>query len=470
MSGSFDLDQTHGLVQLDSHDLKLDAPRLFGEPLALGSAAGVVTWDKRDGRWRVAVDDLRFAGAPVTGTASGTWTAKAGGPGTVDLNARLAGASVDEVNRYMPVTLDPNLRAWLKASIGRVRRAMCTSAWRATWSIFRSPTIAPENFSSRSRSGTRRCAFLPEWPPIEGLDADLKFEGARMTIDATRGRSLGAEIGPTKADIPNLSAQFPVLTVVGDATGPTSEFLQYIAQSPVATWIGHATEGAISKGTGKLQLKLSLPLGKEDDAKVAGEYQFIGNELHFPDAPALDKLSGRLSFTERDLQTHDVAFEALGGPAKVAMAKVDGQVRVVGSGTANLATLRHEFEAPLLDRVSGTTDWELDLTSRGEAVSWALVSSMKGAVIDLPAPIGKAAVDAAPLKLERRELSGSPNEDQLTADYRGQVRVVAHRGITATGSATERVLLLLGSACCGRGSSVSAGRGRARAASRTRPR
>ena len=69
-----------------------------------------------------------------------------------------------------------------------------------------------------------------------------------MTIDAARGRSLGAQLGPMKADIPNLGAPFPVLTVAGDATGPTSEFLRYIVQSPVAGWIGHVTDGAQAIG------------------------------------------------------------------------------------------------------------------------------------------------------------------------------------------------------------------------------
>ena len=49
----------------------------------------------------------------------------------------------------------------------------------------------------------------------------------------------------------------------------------------MAGWIGHATEGATATGNGKLHLMLTLPLGKDGGAKVAGDYQFIGNELRF---------------------------------------------------------------------------------------------------------------------------------------------------------------------------------------------
>ncbi len=396
-------------------------------------------------------DNVRFASAPFTGTANGSWTAKGDGPGTLDLRAQLAGGSVDEVSRYIPLTLSGGLRTWLKASIlqGSASDVRVTLAGDLAQFPFADNRAGKFLIAFKVRNGTLR--FLPEWPPIEALDADLRFEGARMTIDAAGGRSLGAEIGPTKAEIPNLSAPFPVLTVTGDATGPTQEFLRYIEHSPVAGWIGHATTGTTATGAGKLELKLTLPLGKGDGAKVAGDYLFIGNDLRFAELPTLAKVNGRLAFTEQDLRAQDVAFEALGGPAKVAIANVDGEVRVTGSGTANLATLNREVSMPLLDRISGITDWELSLTSRDDAVTWVLASTLKGAVIDLPAPMGKTAAETAPLKIERRAVAGRPNEDLVTADYRGVVRAIAHREAVAAGavSTVDRVVILLGGAATG---------------------
>ena len=446
LSGNFDLDQFHGSLKLDSRDLKFDAPKVFNAPLSFASAAGNVGWDRRNGPWRMTFDNLRFTGVPLAGTATGSWTAKEKGPGSLELAARLDGAGVEEVARAMPLVLDAGLRSWLKDSLRQGTASDVRVNVAGDLAEFPFPANRSGKFliTFKVRNATLR--FLPEWPPIEGLDADLRFEGARMTIDATRGRSLGATLGPTKADIPDLSVQFPVLTVVGDASGPTSEFLQYVAQSPVAGWIGHATAGATASGSGKLNLKLTLPLGKDNGVKVAGDYQFIANELRFPDVPVLAKLNGKLAFTEQDLRAQDVAFEALGGPARISIGNADGQVHVAGSGTANLATLHHELGVPLLERVSGTTDWEVNLTTRGEAVTWALSSSMKGAAVDLPAPVGKTAAEVAPLKIERHELAGRATGDQLTADYRGAVRVVAQR---PGGGSPDRVLVRLGGGVAG---------------------
>jgi len=446
ISGNFDLDQTHGLAKLDSRDLTFEASRLWSEPLALTTLAGVVTWDKRDGQWRVGLDNLRFASAPLTGTANGAWTEKANGPGALELRAQLAPASAHEVMRYLPLVLDSHLRDWLRSSI--TKGTASDVRVDVTGDLADFPFADGRNgkflFAFKVKDGT--LAYLPDWPPIEGLDADLRFEGARLTVDAARATSLGAQIGRTKVEIANLATQYPVLAVAGEAAGPTSEFLQFIARSPVAGWIDHATDGAEAKGAGKLLLKLTLPLGKDEGAKVAGEYQFSNNELRFPDMPTLSKMNGRLTFTEKDVRAQDLAFEALGGSAKITIANVDGHVSVMGSGTANLATLRSEFSQPLLDYVSGTTDWQVSLTSQAKALSWTLQSSMKGAAVDLPAPMGKVAADAAPLKVERHEVAGRANEDLVTVDYKELVRAVLHRGTAKNVTTTDRVLLLLGSA------------------------
>ena len=69
---------------------------------------------------------------------------------------------------------------------------------------------------------------------------------------------------------------------------------------------------------------------------------------------------------------------------------------------------------------------------------------MQGAVVNYPAPLTKTAAEIAPLKIERQAIAGRPNEDLVTADYRGVVRVAAHRSVTPTATTIDRVLLLLG--------------------------
>ena len=111
-------------MRLDSRDLKFDAPRLWSEPVFFATVAGGVTWDKRNGPWRVVLDELRVAGAPLTGVANATWTAAANGPGTLDLRALLAGSSAQEITRYLPLKLDLPVRD--------LRRLVSLGVWTKT--------------------------------------------------------------------------------------------------------------------------------------------------------------------------------------------------------------------------------------------------------------------------------------------------------------------------------------------------
>ena len=111
---------------------------------------------------------------------------------------------------------------------------------------------------------------------------------------------------------------------------------------------------------------------------------------------------------------------------------------MTGAGTANLASLRREVETPFADRLSGTTDWGLVINVRPESSTWTFESSLKGAVIDLPAPLGKAAADGIPLKVEFREEVARPDEDAVDVSYGRLLLVAAHRQQRRAGPRTPR--------------------------------
>jgi uncharacterized protein YhdP len=66
------------------------------------------------------------------------------------------------------------------------------------------------------------------WPVISGIDADLRFEGTGMVVQARRGSILGATLSQTRAEIPDFDAPVSTLKVKGRAEGETSEFLKFI--------------------------------------------------------------------------------------------------------------------------------------------------------------------------------------------------------------------------------------------------
>ncbi len=444
VSGNVTFDQAKGELKLDSRDLRVVVPRVFPEALLLESATGRLGWARSDESWRFTFDDLRFATPHVSGTASGTWRSRPQGPGIIELKAQLARFEAQHLDRYLPVTLERPVRDWLRFALKRGTASDAKIALAGDLAHFPFADAREGQFLATFKTEGATLDYADGWPEITGIDANVRLEGAGIAVNASHGRILGTQIGPVKLDIPNLRVPYPLLTVTGEATGSTTEFLSFVEKSPVAGWIGHFTDGAQATGNGKLTLRFEIPLGKGDGVKVAGGYQFLANQVQLPGVPKLAQVNGHLNFTEQSMQSRDLVAEVLGGPTRIAVASSEGRVKVSANGTATVASVRNEFDLPLLRRASGTAEWQFAGTPRDS--TWTLESNLQGAVIELPAPVGKAAAETAALKIERREVAGKPHEDVIAVDYRGELRVVAHRTFAKERTVVDRALLLLGSA------------------------
>ena len=201
--------------------------------------------------------------------------------------------------------------------------------------------------------------YADGWAPLTDIDADVRIDGTRLTVDGTRGRVYGVEIGKTRAEIADLATTVPLLRIIGEAAGPVTGFARYVSDRAVAARTGNIADGIEATGNGQLALRLALPLGHPDEIRISGDFTVADAQLRIAGAPHLSKVNGTLAFTERDVRARDVAVEVLGGPARITIASADGPARVTGSGTVNLAVLRREFAVPYLDRVSGTVDWTI---------------------------------------------------------------------------------------------------------------
>jgi uncharacterized protein (TIGR02099 family) len=446
VSGNFTFDEARGELKLDSRDMRVSLPRVFADELVFNTASGRVTWTREDESLRVAVEDVRFVTPHTSGTASGSWKSRERGPGVIDLRAQLARGDAQHLYRYLPLTLNDKVRDWLRTAIKQGQASDVRMALSGDLSDFPFTDARKGQFLVTFKASNAVLDYASGWPEVTDIDGDVRFEGPGMAISARSARILGVDVGPVKVDIPNLGAQFPAVAVAGEAAGATSDFLRFVDASPVGEWIGRFSEGAHATGNGKLALKFTLPLGNAEGVKVEGDYHFIDNTLRLPNVPALSQVSGNLEFAQKGMQSRDLTAVVFGGPAKVAVSAQDGGVRVNASGSANLATLASEFDVPMRDRISGTTDWQLAAQSRGGVSSWVVESSLHGANLELPAPVGKLPAETAPLRIERRESTGRSLEDTLTIDYRGSMRVIAHRDLAKGAVSVDRALLLLGSA------------------------
>jgi uncharacterized protein (TIGR02099 family) len=444
LSGNFDATEKGGSLQLSSRAMLVDLPRVFADRLAVDSLQGHIAWERKGDETSVALDGLAFANAQVSGTVGGTYRIAPQGPGTIDLDVRIAHADVRDVYRYVPVTVPAQVRDWLHQ--GLVGGTASDARLRLSGNLADFPFADGRKgqFLASVKARGVTLNYAEHWPALTDLDADVRFEGARMTVEGQKGQVFNAALSRIRAEIANLRAPNALLRIDGEASGPTAEFLRFIAESPVAGWIDHFTDGAEAAGAGKLALKLELPLGKPADDRVAGEYTFAGNRIKLAGGvPVLNRLNGKLAFSGRELQAPLLTADVLGGAARLAITSGEGRVHIAGQGSADLAQLRVEYpKQPLAKRISGTTDWQLAIVSGGDVTTWTVDSNLHGTTIDLPSPMAKAALDTVPLKIERR--STDPGHDTIVARYGRVGQLTLHRRLVGSDTTVERGLLALG--------------------------
>ncbi|MGI8896449.1 MAG: YhdP family protein, partial [Casimicrobiaceae bacterium] len=446
VSGSFTANEGAGELKLDSRDMAVALPRTFAAPLAFTTAGGRVQWEKAAEEWRVRFDELRFANAHTSGRVAGSWRSQSKGAGAVDITAELTRLDLAHLDRYLPLGLDPVTRDWLRLGIKQGVARDLRLAVSGNLADFPFPDNRGGRFIATLNVTDVTLAYADAWPEMTAIDAEVKFEGSRITVTSPRARIFGAQLGPVEAQIADTTVAHPRFSLTGEAAGPTSDFLRFIANSPLAGGIGRFSDGAQVAGNGAMMLSFARPLGQQGGAKVAGQFRFLENEIRLPGLPPLAQVNGRLAFTEQGVSAEGLTLKTLGGAATIRIASTDDGVHVTGAGTSSLAQTNAYFDWPLLRRVSGSAQWHLSAITRPEFATWTLESDLQGVTIDLPAPLGKTAATTAPLKIERHDVPGKRDEDLIRVDYRGPLRLTAHRHLAAGVPTVDRALLLLGNA------------------------
>lgn len=410
LSGSVEGSDKDGTLTLESRDAALLLPAVFPEPrLAFDHLKGKLLWKKGEKETELDLKNLAFANRDAEGFSSGRYWLVPGQIGRIDLSAQITRGDGRAVWRYLPFAVNKETRDWLRAGItgGTSRDTRLTL--KGDLKDFPYVDGKSGTFRITVKMADASLHYGDGWPDIQGIGGDLLFEGKRMHIRGERARMFGVGLSGVEVELPDLLAPEEIMTVVGRAQGPTSDFLRFIAESPVAERIEHFTEGMKAEGAGNLQLSLTLPLRRIKDSSVKGEFQFMNNRvLTDPDLPPLTDVNGRLQFTGQGVTVKSVSAQLLGGPMSLSAAtRNDGSVAIAAQGTLSVANLRRTMDWPLLEHLSGSSNWKGAITVRHRNADLVLESSLAGISSALPEPFNKTAGESLPLKLERLQLAGT---------------------------------------------------------------
>jgi uncharacterized protein (TIGR02099 family) len=447
ITGSFDATESSARVVLATRKGELNLPRVFPQPrIAFDFLNGLVEWERQgDAGIALRIESLTFSNAHLSGNAHGTYTAAAGAPGTIDLSAQFNRADAAQLARYLPharLMGGDKTREWLVQGVLAGYSSDVRVRIRGDLREFPFSDPSRGQFSVAARVERGVLQYAEGWPRIENIQGELLFEGERMHIAGRSGSILGVALADVEAGIPRLRDPSPLLEVSGEALGASADFLRFVESSPVRSRTAGFTAPMRVSGQGKLRVRLELPLKDLPKTRVAGEYEFEGNDIVVhAQLPPIEGAAGKVAFTESTLSVRGVQGRLFGGPVAVSGAtQGDGTVQVVARGEATLAGTRALFDHPWRRFLAGQAAYVATFSIAKGRQQLLVQSSLQGVTSALPAPLAKSAGETLPLQVElasdeRLKVKlGSVLAAEVVRRRQGEALVVQRAGVSLTPS------------------------------------
>lgn len=446
VSGTIDGTEGGGTLLLSMQNADMDLPLVFQAKLHFDTLTAQVGWQRNGEQFDIRINDISFANRDIAGSVSGGYQTAANSRGVIDLTAHATRADARSVASYVPLRIGERGRQWMAAAFLGGTSNDVKLRLKGNLNDFPFPEGKGGLFQVTARVADGVLDYATGWPKIENIQGELTFRGRRMDLLVRDASILGAKLARVRAEIPDLASADRLLTVNGEAEGPTSEFLNFIDHSPLLETINHFTERVRAEGRGKLALKLGIPLANANDTKVAGAYQFMNNKLESEDIFfPFEQVNARMEFTETSVRVPAATMMILGGPATLAGGtQREGAVRMNLAGRVNMDNFRRSTAAPLAQALRGSADWKTSITLRKRLADIVFESTLQGIASDLPAPLGKTAAESLPLRLER--LVTTPQQERIMVSLGSLVSAQLLRRKDGEQSVIERGTISLGGA------------------------
>ncbi|VAW89116.1 FIG005080: Possible exported protein [hydrothermal vent metagenome] len=408
--GAISLDNSGGVLLLNSKDVTLSMPKLFRGPLAVNTLQGDLYWQLNEQGWQLESRSLQLQNSDVELLLDLALKKGESAP-EIALLAEFEAASVANVSHYLPVgIMSDALIKWLD-------QAVVNGNVSAGQAIFYGPLNrdfpydkSDGLFDIRFNLTDGILDYASEWPRLEEIEAELIFAGSGMEINAVAAKSLDADVMQVSVRIEDFRAHPVLLEIDGQAQGRSYDALDFVKRSPLHELFGDfVDEVEVVAGRSKLDLSLKLPLA-DQPAKVAGVVQFDAADIYFS-ARAVDILNvnGALQFSEKGIEIKQAKARLLGMDstlnAQTMLPSKGGATIITAVGTASSADVQRLVDISLLQHIDGESQWQAKLTIPAKdiatvGVSLQVTSDLKGMASHLPYPLAKQASQSDPFMFE----------------------------------------------------------------------
>jgi uncharacterized protein (TIGR02099 family) len=439
-----DANEKGGAARLALDGGSIELPGVFEEPvIPFDRFAAVASWTvsrPRDATQppaiTVAFDDVRFANADAEGELQLQWHSGPGAvtpavpasaaasefgrgrrfPGEIDLKGVLTHARAARLARYLPKPGLDNTRDYLAAAFTSGEMDNVRFNLRGDLAGFPYQRLHDGDFRIDGHVRGVNLDYVPgalvgdgtraasPWPAFTQVAGEIVLDRGALEIHDATGHMGELVLHDVNGGIKTLYEQ-PVLALHGQVAGPMTDFLRYVAQSPVGGWLHNGLATSTASGNAELDLALDIPLQHAGDTTVNGALTLAGNDVRLvAGAPLLADARARIAFTEKGVTVTGGRARTLGGETTFdGGTQADASLRFTALGTVSADGLRRVADEAVLARlashVSGQSPYKLTMAIARGQTEFALTSPLTGLGLALPAPLNKPAEATWPLSV-----------------------------------------------------------------------
>jgi uncharacterized protein (TIGR02099 family) len=437
LSGELKANQKTGQLLLSSVNSILDFKGSLRWPIPVDSLNGKISWTIEDKATEINVNGLSISNPHLSGTLNGKYVMDGLKGGHLDLTGKFANGNAKYAMHYYPIMLGEATLHWLDTSIlgGRIDDVNLTVKGRLADFPYVDSKNRPDPkqgiFKVTAKLNDVLLEYGTGWPVISNLGLNLLFEGKRMELDASTGNVLGNKIVKSKTTIAQLDADYPILNIDSEVTGPVSEGVNFVNKSPVLEVTQGFTEDLKTSGNGKLNLSLMIPMQDLDAAKYKGLYQISNGRMESASIPTLSQINGALEFTESSLSAKNIKASAFGSPLAFNLnSGKDKSIRVAARGRLSSDSLKQLLKdqnlAKVSNYISGNADWIGNILIQKPRINLSMRSDLTGITSRFPAPLDKMAGQPLTLRVDKKQ---DANSDNIFVNLDNRLAAKITRGI-----------------------------------------
>jgi uncharacterized protein YhdP len=379
--------------------------------------------------WRVSIPRFEFKDQSVEGEMTGTLLAETpDGEPLLNLRGTVAHADIAKLQaRFADEVARVFGSAGLHVSAGRIENGGFEFQGRLD-------AMDSARFVGSFNVHDARVPSDGTWPVSEAIDANVAWNGPRISITVNEGRSGDFDLESVDAQWDAAGTQPARLT--GRAHGRLESALALMRSNPDLQRQAPHLQELAARGDALFDFDVSIPNATSpeprESPRMSGRITTVLEGVQFqlaPDLPPVEALRGAVTYDSGRLQRSTLSATWLGGPLTLRIAErrdrrgsaiaVQAQGFVEARKLVALSQIR-----PLAD-VSGETAWSGDFAysppNGATPARWVgrADSALIGVTSELPAPLAKAASAPLPLHIE---ISGTGDRSELRANLADRLR------------------------------------------------